>query len=484
MKLLATVIAVASLLLAMSTALAIYTDYREVRRSEYATVRHMARLVADETRHTIEQADGVLLYLVEVIEDAGDPGYAATARGRKELLALGRLMPPESTLRLVDAQGNLLARTPEIGQAAPNIADRAYFADIRDSPGLVIEPAAPSRIDGKIRFLFGRPFHLPEGGFGGIAIANIDSRTLTDFYDLLSFDKNPVVTVRTVEGDIVARRPDMAGFLGTKASSTPLYGHGFPEQPAGEFIGISPFDHVERIVAYRSIPEYGLRLLVAIDRQAAFAGWRRRALRASAVAGGAALLLVAMGYWGWRSMKVQRTLAKRVAAEAMRRRVLQRSLRQAQLDPLTRLAGRSFLAEHGEALARDSAERGMSLSVLFVDLDDFKCVNDTYGHQRGDEILVEVARILRSCLRERDVALRIGGDEFLILAEMPPSEAEQTTRQMAHRVASRLDEAELGVRCSIGIATRAEARSSLGKAIIEADQAMYEAKRRKDMPAP
>ena len=84
-------------------------------------------------------------------------------------------------------------------------------------------------------------------------------------------------------------------------------------------------------------------------------------------------------------------------------------------DSLTNLPNRAMFREHLEiALAR--AERsGRGVAVLFVDLDDFKLVNDSFGHGAGDELLIEVADRLRTATRDTDVVARQGGDEFLIL---------------------------------------------------------------------
>ena len=126
---------------------------------------------------------------------------------------------------------------------------------------------------------------------------------------------------------------------------------------------------------------------------------------------------------------------------------------QAYHDSLTRLPNRSLFTERvGEVLASGFADT----TVLFVDLDDFKTINDTLGHGAGDDLLVAVAERVRACVRPGDLAARLGGDEFGILLE-------RATDDAAEQIASRLGEAlrapfvlhglEMQVHASIGIAS-------------------------------
>jgi diguanylate cyclase (GGDEF)-like protein/PAS domain S-box-containing protein len=147
-------------------------------------------------------------------------------------------------------------------------------------------------------------------------------------------------------------------------------------------------------------------------------------------------------------------------------------------DPLTRLANRSLFRERVEH-ALDRRHVG-EIAVLFVDLDNFKTINDSLGHAAGDHVLVETAHRLRSTLRAEDTAARLGGDEFAVLLE----EADVTT---AARVAERIRSAlgtpfwvlgqEVFVSASIGIAMREEGDSG-GDLLRNADVAMYTAKQK------
>jgi diguanylate cyclase (GGDEF)-like protein/PAS domain S-box-containing protein len=164
------------------------------------------------------------------------------------------------------------------------------------------------------------------------------------------------------------------------------------------------------------------------------------------------------------------------------RKVLEQELEhQAFHDPLTSLANRALFHDRvAHALARSSRDH-TETSVLFIDLDDFKKINDSLGHAAGDEVLTQVAGRLRSCLRPEDTAARLGGDEFAILLE----EAGHTTAVLiAQRFLTALStpffaqQHEIVVRASIGIAVAAPGESSAEELLRHADVAMYSAKGR------
>ena len=149
-------------------------------------------------------------------------------------------------------------------------------------------------------------------------------------------------------------------------------------------------------------------------------------------------------------------------------------------DSLTGLPNRTLLFDRIEhAFAR--AERfGFGVAVLLLDVDGFKTVNDSLGHQAGDELLVEVGSRLTEVVRASDTVARLGGDEFVVLAEV---ESDEEAFEIAERIASVWEQpfavasGEVYCSASVGIAVRRESQAP-AKMLREADAAMYRAKER------
>ncbi len=150
-------------------------------------------------------------------------------------------------------------------------------------------------------------------------------------------------------------------------------------------------------------------------------------------------------------------------------------------DPLTGLPNRVLTTERlDQALARYQRRHEDGFAVLFVDLDNFKAVNDTLGHAAGDALLMEVARRLEGCLRPGDVVGRLAGDEFGVLLEhaQDVDEAIQVAERLQHELRQPLswDGYPLRLSASIGIALSSTGYETAEQILREADAAMYRAK--------
>lgn len=181
-------------------------------------------------------------------------------------------------------------------------------------------------------------------------------------------------------------------------------------------------------------------------------------------------------------------LAARVVIQLRRKRysdrlqaILQESIQAAVVDSLTGLHNRRYLESHLASLIETAADRSRPLSLMILDLDHFKQVNDTYGHEAGDEVLRAFAGRLRSTVRGADLVCRLGGEEFIIV--MP-----ETSLEVAGTVAERVRQAiggslfsiekgarQIPVTVSIGIAERRSDKDP-ERLLRRADRALYRSK--------
>jgi diguanylate cyclase (GGDEF)-like protein len=140
----------------------------------------------------------------------------------------------------------------------------------------------------------------------------------------------------------------------------------------------------------------------------------------------------------------------------------------------------AFQANMAQSIALADRQKG-SLAVLFMDLDGFKLVNDTHGHDVGDLLLQQVAARLRECVRASDIVGRLGGDEFVLLMTDNPSPKEAS--QIADKLITRVSEPyifgnrQMRIGASIGIALFPEDATTADQLLVLADSAMYVAKR-------
>jgi two-component system cell cycle response regulator len=179
--------------------------------------------------------------------------------------------------------------------------------------------------------------------------------------------------------------------------------------------------------------------------------------------------------------RVRTQIRRKRHADHLRDR-LDESVEFAITDALTGLHNRRYMERHLAALADQAKAARRPLSVVVADIDHFKSINDTYGHDSGDSVLRQFAARFRRYTRSMDLACRVGGEEFIII--MP-----ETTLEQAHQAGERLCECiasepfqanrdtRLCVTASVGIATLERSDDSVEALLKRADSALYAAKR-------
>jgi two-component system cell cycle response regulator len=183
-------------------------------------------------------------------------------------------------------------------------------------------------------------------------------------------------------------------------------------------------------------------------------------------------------------------LLARVRTQVRRRRYTERlrdsvqmSIEMAITDALTSLHNRRYMESHLSTLVEQAASRGKPLTVLVLDIDYFKSVNDTYGHDAGDDVLREFSQRLKKSIRGIDLACRYGGEEFVVvMPETDMAVATMVAERLRRRIASEPFPISQGsnaveVTISIGLAAYASASDTAANILKRADQALYRAKR-------
>ncbi len=179
--------------------------------------------------------------------------------------------------------------------------------------------------------------------------------------------------------------------------------------------------------------------------------------------------------------ELSQSLSELAVANRELQQMIQRLEVAARTDDLTKLSNRRWLNLMLENRWEEATRNGIPLAFMMIDLDGFKTFNDTFGHQKGDEILRLAARVLEANCRSIDISARFGGDEFCLL--MPHADPESAIR-VAYRVAAAFDEAvaavaEPGVQVSMSIGVshwQITNPVNADELVRHADEAMYEAK--------
>jgi diguanylate cyclase (GGDEF)-like protein/PAS domain S-box-containing protein len=171
-----------------------------------------------------------------------------------------------------------------------------------------------------------------------------------------------------------------------------------------------------------------------------------------------------------------------VGRDIKERKKYERELKQmAYQDPLTGLANRRMFQIRLEQVVSLYERHHVPFAVLMLDLDDFKGINDQYGHEVGDQVIVEVGQRLRMALREMDTVARLGGDEFIVL--LPEVEDVENLSHIVDRLEARLKEPhivgdeEIFVGVSVGAVMPGQTECDLNNILSHADKALYQAKR-------
>lgn len=222
-----------------------------------------------------------------------------------------------------------------------------------------------------------------------------------------------------------------------------------------------------KLVAERQLDSLGQPFVLRVEKQL---GWSDLDLPLVIATGSTLLLFLAL------LLLFLNTYYRR---EIQRKITARRLLHMSRHDALTGLPNRTLLADRFSQACSRAQRRDITFSTMFLDLNDFKKVNDTYGHDIGDQMLMTLGGLLKECIRDEDTLSRISGDEFVILLEDTSYEdAEKVARKIQAKLARPvlIQDIELNMGISLGIAVYPYDGTEMNELLRRADARMYEAK--------
>lgn len=313
--------------------------------------------------------------------------------------------------------------------------------------------------------LVSRPILSTDRQFQGGGLAAIMLSSTQDW--ITSFDIGKYDTVTMIDGDgiLLASNPPKPDAIG-KVLPTPEGLTGFSDlNSLSSFTTVSPLDGRVRIYGVSKVEDIPLHVIVGYDQVSVLSDWQQRVWQTLI---GFIALLIMLG------------LVLRKHLEALGQRDEMQKL--AVTDPMTGVANRRQLISSGEIEIEKAVRYKYPASILMVDIDHFKNINDTWGHPTGDRVIQTLAKTLVAGIRKMDVVGRFGGEEFVLVLPCTNSDdayslANRLRELIENSITVRSDSGvQISFTVSIGVAGLREDSASFDAILAEADQALYEAK--------
>jgi diguanylate cyclase (GGDEF)-like protein len=403
------------------------------------------------------------------------PERRAGRRTLAELKDKG-LLPPDLifTVSITDVQGTIVESTRPIGKLS--VADEDTFRKQRESEAFFIG-RLPRGATGDAKLEFSRRLNDSNGAFDGVVIVAVDADYFVSGYEPAKLGEHGVLGLLGMDGVFRVRRSGDAVLSGDTIDYAAAVA-GPDADGTDAPVRTSSWDGVRRWTSARELYGFPLAVLVglSVDEQMGPAQHQSRVYLGWAALGSLFVLLLTgnLGRMSWQLVQARLRESETKLEHAERVEYL------AYHDGLTGLPNRSMFSKLLSQSIAEAHRYERRLAVAFLDLDRFKQINDTLGHEAGDQLLQEVAIRLKGCIRDSDMVARLGGDEFVVL--LPQLEEEKYAAIVAQKILAAaakpftLMGQEFRVTASIGISTYPQDGLDEQTLTKNADIAMYQAK--------
>ncbi|MDF1831014.1 MAG: EAL domain-containing protein [Porticoccaceae bacterium] len=380
---------------------------------------------------------------------------------------------------ITDADGNIINSTRAFEKH--NVSDQDYFRQQLKFDQLASGQPWQDPYSRTWKLTFSRKINTPEGAFAGIVFTSVEASYFVSGYEESKLGELGALGILGTDGIFRVRRTGEKVVSGEKVNFSDLVPNNEEfEEPESLEVRLqhNSWDKVKRYTAVSQLYDFPLAVVLGLSEQEQMQKVsqlkRVYLLRASVASVAITLIVIVLLRLSLQLKHSRNSALEEHIAHAKKIEHL------AFHDSLTGLPNRSFFSQLLSQGIAESKRYERCFALLFLDLDRFKIINDTLGHDAGDELLKEVARRLTEALRETDTVARLGGDEFVVL--LPEMNDEKQLSAVAKKILStvgrpfHLAGQDLRVTVSIGISvfpTDGEDEQTLVK---NADIAMYHAK--------
>jgi diguanylate cyclase (GGDEF)-like protein len=459
-----------ALVMLMLCALVLFQSRQDAFDYSTETSRNVALIAQHDIVRNLELYS---LSLQAVVDGFQDPQVMALPIQLRRQVLFDRAVTAKylQSMSILDTTGRIAINAESNQPAVGNFSDREYFKIQRDNPdvGLYISAPLHPRIGRHVLSIaLSRRLNNPDGSFGGVAVMLVNEQYFSDLFKGLALGPNGTITLFETDGTILMRLPESQapGFMVNESANQLAASL----EDDGHLVSVDSTDGIPRLYVFRHFAEFPLILSVGLAQQDIYAAWTHRTVWI-----GSLMVTFGLAFIGL-SILFSRQLSQRARAEAELQML-------ARTDGLTGLNNRRTLDEILDGEWRHAKRSGAPLAILFVDIDWFKAYNDTYGHQAGDDALIEVALCIVRCVRRPGGrAARYGGEEFLVvLPDTGPANALVIAEKIHAAVGLLGIQHENGangrISVSVGVASGTAASFPDVAALVKAaDEAMYQAK--------
>ncbi len=393
----------------------------------------------------------------------------------KSLQGRGLLPPPMLfTVDILNAEGSLVASNEDAEFREPPPAQ--LLAKARLDGAMVVSMARRGR-DEEWLLHFALGYSIGSEKSVGTVAVEVPAGYFVSGYELSVMGKHGVLGLLGTDGIFRVRRTGDTLAVGDQVDYTSLVSDDMAMESSAE-LRLSPWDHRRRYLVVRKLYQYPLAIVVGLAESEQLAEASEMARIYLWRSAGASLLVIVvlavLGRLSWRLQQERGRVLEERIAHAQRVEYL------AFHDSLTDLPNRAYFSRLLIENMLRAQRYGGCFALLFLDLDRFKTINDSLGHDAGDELLREMARRLRGAVRESDIVARLGGDEFVMLLPeiTEPVQVTPVAEKILASVAKPFTLAgqEFRVTVSVGVTVFPDDGDDEQTLMKNADVAMYHAK--------